>query len=359
MGGCCVYSVPAGGPLSPDPTSNPDFFAWHRVQIRYCDGFSFTGHREQPVTVTLPDGNSVTLHVRGRDILLAALEQLLPLGLENAERVMLTGDSAGGLAVFHAADAVGEFLKDHAPKLRTYKAVPVSGFFLDHDDVEGVPQYGDALRRGFSFQNASGSMPVQCLDTATEDFKCFFAERRFPLMETPTFVLNSAMDYFQTLCILAGRVRTSGCTPIAGWEACRLDLNNCSAGQIAQMISFEEDFISTFKSSAAKASAASGAFLYSCHNHVAGDSVLFDRVTVAGRTMSEALSEWWGFESAVRAGAAGEEHERRRRRRGFGESFAEPCLWRASGAERRCNPTCYKKGIGGSISAGASGLLPL
>ena len=147
--------VPSGGPLSPDPAANPHFFAWHRVQIRYCDGFSFTGHREQPVLVTLPDGKSRTLHVRGRAILLAALQALLPLGLANAQQVMLTGDSAGGLAVFHAADTVGAFLKLHAPNLQTYKAVPVSGFFLDHEDVDGEPQYANALRNAFAFQNAS------------------------------------------------------------------------------------------------------------------------------------------------------------------------------------------------------------
>ena len=31
--------------------------------------------------------------------------------------------------------------------------------------------------------------------------------------------------------------------------------------------------------------------------------------------------------------------------------FADPCLWRASGTERRCNPTCYKTGDGSSPAA--------
>ena len=147
-----------------------------------------------------------------------------------------------------------------------------------------------------------GSMPAQCLADAVaaaaaaaggslsptdrdsqqmppDFFRCFFAERRLPFVETATFVLNSAMDSFQTSCILAGRVRSSGCAPIAGWEACRANLNNCSGEQMAQMIAFERDWLSTFAAAAsaqrrraARANAsASGAFLYSCHNHVAGD----------------------------------------------------------------------------------------
>ena len=100
-----------------------------------------------PVVVALPGNKSQRLFVRGRRILRAALRALLPLGLAEAERVMLTGDSAGGLAVFHATDDVGAFLGEHAPRLKTYKAVSVSGFFLDHVDVTGAPQYADALAR--------------------------------------------------------------------------------------------------------------------------------------------------------------------------------------------------------------------
>eukprot|EP01050_Picozoa_sp_SAG11_P028855 SAG11_NODE_7889_length_1084_cov_1.247716_1_plen_51_part_10 len=51
-------------------------------------------------------------------------------------------------------------------------------------------------------------MPGECLVDDGEDFRCFFAEMRFPFVHTPTFVLNSAMDFFQTSCILAGRVKS-------------------------------------------------------------------------------------------------------------------------------------------------------
>jgi len=159
--------------------------------VRYCDGFSFAGHRDSPVTVTLPGGKKQTLHVRGRAILLATLKQLLALGLDRAESVMLTGDSAGGLAVFHAADFVGDFLRAHSPRLRTYKAVPVSGFFADHTDVNGVPQYANALRTAFAWHSASDGVSSACLAHAPpgDEFRCFFAEKALPYVRTPTFIL--------------------------------------------------------------------------------------------------------------------------------------------------------------------------
>jgi hypothetical protein len=69
-------------------------------------------------------------------------------GLGEAVNIMQTGGSAGGLAAYLHADYVHDFLTgaavavaDHAqplaPHLRRYKAAPISGFFLDHKNVEG------------------------------------------------------------------------------------------------------------------------------------------------------------------------------------------------------------------------------
>jgi hypothetical protein len=74
------------------------------------------------VPVQLAGGKTQDLYVRGRTILQAALRALVAEhGLGEAQHVMLTGDSAGGLAVFHAADRVGDFLRENVPQLRTYK----------------------------------------------------------------------------------------------------------------------------------------------------------------------------------------------------------------------------------------------
>ena len=136
------------------------------------------------------------------------------------------------------------------------------------------------------------------------------------------------MDFFQTLCIVTGKVKSSGCSGIDGWHACRYDLNDCSAPQMATMIEFEENFVATFRATAAQASKSSSGFLYSCHNHVAGDSPLFDRIVSENASMRSAVDAWWD------GGAAGP-----------GGYHTSPCMWKPAGIERKCNPTCYKDGL--------------
>ena len=273
-----------------------------------------------------PNGSVVRLYTAGRLILMAALRELLEHGLKNATAVMLTGDSAGGLAVFHAADPVAEFLRKSVPTLQTFKGVVVSGFFLNHTDVTGAPAYADALGTAVRFHGSlNGGVDPACVAAnGNNPTMCFLAEHAIRTVKTPLFMLQSAMDYYQTLCILTGKVMSTGCTAIKGWEACRADLNQCSATQMEAMVRFERDFIRKFGASMAAASAEAGAFLYSCHNHVAGGSPLFTRILVGGDDMSTALSGWW---------------DGRR-----GKAYTSPCIWSSNGPIRRCNPTCLKPG---------------
>jgi hypothetical protein len=310
--------------------------------------------------------------------------QLLGLGLADAEHVLLTGDSAGGLAVFHATDAVADFLSESAPSLQHFKAVAVSGFFLDHRDVSGGRQYADAIRSAFAFHHAgaqgSGVSPG-CLAAAAADggdpSSCFFAQNAWPwVRKASLFAVNSAMDFFQTLCIVAGRVRSSGCDGIAGWHACRYDLNNCSASQMAVMVGFERDYVAAFRASLGTArrsqlgSQHSG-FLYSCHNHCAADSVLFDRISVGGVVVRDAVTQFWDqvcCQSCAQMLAALPSLCMDLSRHLFiwhsgiqvpGSPPLEvhdPCLWQVMGlrsrstgalgapSRRQCNPSCYKAG---------------
>ncbi|KAL6533700.1 hypothetical protein OROHE_013533 [Orobanche hederae] len=67
-----------GGILSPNQTYNPDFYNWNRAFIRYCDGSSFVGD----VEAVDPETN---LHYRGSRIFSAVVDELLELGLRNAQ----------------------------------------------------------------------------------------------------------------------------------------------------------------------------------------------------------------------------------------------------------------------------------
>ncbi|BAF27156.1 Os10g0550500 [Oryza sativa Japonica Group] len=108
------------GLLSNDPDMNPDFYNWNRVKLRYCDGGSFAGDSE------LRNGSSV-LYFRGQRIWDAIISDLLPKGLAKAQKVLLSGCSAGGLATFFHCDDLKGRLGDAV----TVKCLSDAGFFLD------------------------------------------------------------------------------------------------------------------------------------------------------------------------------------------------------------------------------------
>ena len=92
------------------------------VHFPYCDGASFSGHREQPFH---------NLTFRGMQNLDGALDLLLSsFGLASATEVLVTGSSVGGLATFLHTDHVRDRITSHAPQSKVV-AVPVVGYFLD------------------------------------------------------------------------------------------------------------------------------------------------------------------------------------------------------------------------------------
>ncbi|KAE8671366.1 Pectin acetylesterase 7 [Hibiscus syriacus] len=65
------------GLLSSQQKSNPDFYYWNRIKVRYCDGSSFTGD----VEAVNPANN---LFFRGNRIFEAIVADLLAKGMQNA-----------------------------------------------------------------------------------------------------------------------------------------------------------------------------------------------------------------------------------------------------------------------------------
>lgn len=76
------------GILSSNASLNPDFYNWNRVKLRYCDGASFAGDGK------FYNGTSL-LYFRGQRIWQAIISDLLPKGLGQARKALLSGCSAG------------------------------------------------------------------------------------------------------------------------------------------------------------------------------------------------------------------------------------------------------------------------
>ena len=106
------------------------------VQLFYGDGASFSGYREQPWPVP---GTNQSLWFRGIRNIDATLDRLFQdYGLGQAQQVVITGGSAGGLATFLHVDHYAERIKAVAPSARVV-ARPLCGFFLDHGNDGYAP----------------------------------------------------------------------------------------------------------------------------------------------------------------------------------------------------------------------------
>ena len=91
---------PYAGYMDASPTTNPTFASFHRVHFHYCDGSSFSGDRQEPLS-TGP--GKPPLYLRGRRVLAALLRTALVAGMADAEEVLFSGGSAGGIGAMHAA----------------------------------------------------------------------------------------------------------------------------------------------------------------------------------------------------------------------------------------------------------------
>ena len=77
--------------------------------------------RNHPVT-----HNGTVLYFRGFPILQAALQSLLDKGMKNADEVILTGCSAGGLGTYVHADYVASIV----PQSAKFRAMADAGYVI-------------------------------------------------------------------------------------------------------------------------------------------------------------------------------------------------------------------------------------
>jgi O-palmitoleoyl-L-serine hydrolase len=179
-----------GGILGFNSTTNPDFHQDNFVFIHYCDGASFGSNRPSPIK--LPNGKEIWM--RGRPNFDSVITDLITnYGMSSATEVILSGGSAGGLAVFYNLDHLA---KDLLPKNVRVTGFPDAGFFMD------APNYVQDFKGANPVWNVteSNSTNINCLNKYVqfnEEWKCLLAPYILEFIETPIFVMNSAFDAWQ------------------------------------------------------------------------------------------------------------------------------------------------------------------
>jgi hypothetical protein len=233
----CVYDG-NDGLQSTNKSRNSISYNWHKVYVGYCDGASFSG---QVIDKRATVHNGFPLHFKGRYILDAVYDTLLTeFSLGSSKHVILSGTSAGGLAVFLHVDYIASKIRSYARQhqqrtvagtpLPIVAGVPDAGYFMDiiafdkgvssknmqgnNTAVQNARLYTKHFQWVFNTQNVSHSLHRDCVfyyntidsvktsslgsnSVVSESWKCMFAPYTLEFIKTPLFIVNSLVDNWQ------------------------------------------------------------------------------------------------------------------------------------------------------------------
>lgn len=276
------------GLLSGQQKSNPDFYNWNRIKVRYCDGSSFTGDAVDRANNLFFKGNSIWEFI---------IADLLAKGMRNAKNAILSGCSAGGLASILHCDRFRALL----PASTKVKCISDAGFFLHAQDVSGGKHieefYGKVARLHGSVKN----LPASCTSRmGARPELCFFPQYVVQTMQTPIFFVNSAYDSWQIKNILA----PSAADKSKEWKSCKLDLKKCTAAQLKTIQDFRTQFLSALNRAGVVNSPSKGMFIDSCYAHCqVGKQIQWSSDSspvVSNMKIAKAVGDWYYERSPIK-----------------------------------------------------------
>ncbi|XP_026409164.1 pectin acetylesterase 9-like [Papaver somniferum] len=270
------------GIMSKNASLNPDFYNWNRVKIRYCDGGSFAGD-------SMYENATVKLYFRGQRIWKAIIYDLLPKGLNLADKALLSGCSAGGLATFLHCDNFTSYL----PKTATVKCMSDAGVFLDIKDISLNYTARQYFKKVAALQGAEQFLNENCTSSLHDyPYQCFFPQYALRYVKAPYFILNSAYDTYQVKHHLVPH----STDPSKHWEQCKNKTTACDENQLDILQGFRYEMINAL-SDFNDFSETGGMFINSCFAHcqAESDGTWFapDSPRIHDKTIAEAVGDWY------------------------------------------------------------------
>ncbi|CAI5954203.1 unnamed protein product [Closterium sp. NIES-65] len=197
------------GILSSNEGANPFFAGWHLAMAVYCDGGRYAGAAGRVVV-----GKRRYVHMDGSRIASAILHDLLEnRALSRATTVLVSGTSAGGLAVMRLCDSLAALLPRATVKcLLDGSFFPVNPRFPSFSLIRPSPppprRTGPHGANALPAPDRTGQMhfqylaqqvsalhqfsPQSCCDQVTptsERWQCFFPRYALPLASSPYFIV--------------------------------------------------------------------------------------------------------------------------------------------------------------------------
>nr|GLL28173.1 pectin acetylesterase 9 isoform X6 [Ipomoea trifida] len=269
------------GILSNNPSLNPDFYNWNRVKLRYCDGASFAGDSKF-------DNGTILLYFRGQRIWQAIIHDLLPKGLGQARKALLSGCSAGGLSTFLHCDNFTSYL----PKNTSVKCLSDAGFFLDERDVSLNYTMRSFYQNMLFLHGAGHTLNKNCTDSLLHPQLCIFPQYALSYIQTPFFILNSAYDVYQFHHILV----PPSADPRGHWNHCKLNPAACNPLQLRTLQGFRRDMLAALRVFYFY-SRRDGMYINSCFAHCQSETqdtwFAVDSPRIRNKTIAEAVGDWY------------------------------------------------------------------
>lgn len=268
-----------GGVMGSSPDTNPDFYSWNAIFIHYCDGASMGSGRTDPIAVKDHAGKPAQLWMRGRNNFNAVVDDLLTTqGMSKATEVILSGGSAGGLAVFYNLDHLVTLL----PSSVRVTGFPDAGFFMDAPNYVADFQGADPVWN----VTGSGGTNANCLAAypAAEAWKCLLAPFILEHIQADIYIMNSAYDAWQIGNNQVGCVSTAS-------KPC----NDASVQAYGTALK------ARVRAGLAAKKTAGGAFIDSCYVHEQNVNYCSSQgmPNCVGWSPLESGSKKWGYSTAV------------------------------------------------------------
>ena len=192
-------------------------------------------------------------------------------GLSNAQEVLISGGSAGGLASFVHADHIAARLPS---SVRRIGAAPISGFFPLHASADGTHTFAARLRSACALHNCTAGVSRRCLaslpaDQAQESWRCLAANYSYASSMVRFFPIQSVLDSVQLDAIWNDTsLYDNGC--LARMQP---QLASCTSAQVKGLNAYAADVLSDFGRIPKAGRDGEGGFIHSCLEHVAAQGV--------------------------------------------------------------------------------------
>jgi len=170
------------GLLSSDQSHNPTFSNWNKVFIPQCSMDVWIGNQKA-------SSKTHNLAFQGGNIIHATIQTLKNLGLNQAENLLMVGNSAGGIGVMNHLDWIASQL----PHTKV-KGLADGSWVLDTQAFPSQSHIHHDIIQRFSTLSPI-QVDKECQQTyKNEAWKCIMGEHIYPYIQTPLLIRISQTD---------------------------------------------------------------------------------------------------------------------------------------------------------------------